>query len=195
MIHINQVFYLLCINTYMKTFQLPPMICFIPQLNQIDQYHFIDYIFPKLWNSIELELKETKSAKSFKRKVAQNYLDSYSSYICKKLCFMWINLIFNIFFTLQFINMILIIYVNLCSNPTAEYPTFTLYFFTISLPFPDLSSLFCLKCTLYSVHPCIYLYSHSIMGQPIKTTYSGQAGPNYIVNCDFLFVLSRLICS
>ena len=63
-----------------------------------------------------------------------------------------------------------ICYVNLCSNHTAEYPPFTLYFFTISLPFPDLSSLFCLKCTLYSVHPCIYLYSHSIMGQPIKTT-------------------------
>ena len=33
--------------------------------------------------------------------------------------------------------------------------------------------------------------SHSfIVGQPIKTTYSGYAGPNYIVNCDFLFVLS-----
>ena len=31
--------------------------------------------FPKIWNSIELELKETKSAKSFKRKVAKIYLD------------------------------------------------------------------------------------------------------------------------
>ena len=28
--------------------------------------------FPKIWNSIELELKETKSAKSFKRKVLKN---------------------------------------------------------------------------------------------------------------------------
>ena len=27
------------------------------------------------------------------------------------------------------------------------------------------------------------------MGKPIKTTNSGWAGPNYIVNCDFLFVL------
>ena len=40
--------------------------------------------FPKIWNSIELELKETKSAKSFKRKVAKIYLDSYANYICKK---------------------------------------------------------------------------------------------------------------
>ena len=29
-------------------------------------------LFPKIWNSIELELKETKSAKSFKRKVLKN---------------------------------------------------------------------------------------------------------------------------
>ena len=32
----------------------------------------------------QLELKETKSAKLFKRKVFKNYLDSYASYICKK---------------------------------------------------------------------------------------------------------------
>ena len=31
------------------------------------------------------------------------------------------------------------------------------------------------------------------MGQPIKTTNSGQAGPNFKVNCDFLFVLSRAL--
>ena len=37
--------------------------------------------------------------------------------------------------------------------------------------------------------PFILPCSHSlIMSQPIKTTYSGQADPNYIVNCDFLFV-------
>ena len=47
---------------------------------------FPSTLFPKLWNSIELELKETKSSKSFKRKVAENYLDSYASYICKKNC-------------------------------------------------------------------------------------------------------------
>ena len=45
---------------------------------------FPSALFPKLWNSIELELKETKSAKLFKRKVFKNYLDSYASYICKK---------------------------------------------------------------------------------------------------------------
>ena len=33
--------------------------------------YFPSALFPKLWNSIELELKETKSAKSFKRKVAK----------------------------------------------------------------------------------------------------------------------------
>ena len=38
-IHINQVFYLLCINTFMKTFQLHSMICLILQLNQIEQNH------------------------------------------------------------------------------------------------------------------------------------------------------------
>ena len=54
---------------------------------------FPSALFPKLWNSIE-------SAKLFKSKVAENYLDSYASYICKKLCFMWINLVFAIFFTL-----------------------------------------------------------------------------------------------
>ena len=47
---------------------------------------FPSALFPKLWNSIELELKETKSAKPLKRKVAKNYLDSYASYIYKKNC-------------------------------------------------------------------------------------------------------------
>ena len=45
---------------------------------------FSSALFPKIWNSIELELKETKSAKSLKRKVAKIYLDSYANYICKK---------------------------------------------------------------------------------------------------------------
>ena len=58
---------------------------------------FPSVLFKKIWNSIELELKETISAKSFKRKVAKNYLDSYESYICKKKL---INLVFTIFFTL-----------------------------------------------------------------------------------------------
>ena len=45
---------------------------------------FPSALFPKIWNSIELELKETKSEKSFKRKVAEISLDSYANYICKK---------------------------------------------------------------------------------------------------------------
>ena len=40
-------------------------------------------LFPKLWNSIELELKETKSAKLFKKIILNNYLDSYASYMFK----------------------------------------------------------------------------------------------------------------
>ena len=61
---------------------------------------FPSALFAKLWNSIELGLKETKSAKSFKNKVDKNYLNRYASYIYKKLCFMWINLVFTIFFNL-----------------------------------------------------------------------------------------------
>ena len=85
----------------MKTFQLPSMIYvlfFLAEPNRTKSYklervlfktleYFPSALFPKLWNSIELELKETKSAKSFKRKVAKNYLDSHASYICKKTVF------------------------------------------------------------------------------------------------------------
>ena len=54
--------------------------------------YFPSALFPKLWNSLELELKETKSEKLFKIKIFKNYLDSYVSYICKRNCFfMWIN--------------------------------------------------------------------------------------------------------
>jgi len=54
---------------------------------------FPSALFPKIWNSIELELKETKSAKSLKRKIAKIYLYSYESFICKKkLCIIWINI-------------------------------------------------------------------------------------------------------
>jgi len=62
--------------------------------------YFPSALFPKLWNSLELELKETKSEKLFKRKIFKNYLDKYASYICKKILFMPINLVFAIFFTL-----------------------------------------------------------------------------------------------
>ena len=49
--------------------------------------YFPSALYPKLWNSLELDLKETKSDKLFKRKIFKNYLDSYVSYICKKNCF------------------------------------------------------------------------------------------------------------
>ena len=47
---------------------------------------FPSALFPKIWNSIELELKETKSTKSCKRKVTKIYLDRYANYICKTNC-------------------------------------------------------------------------------------------------------------
>ena len=31
------------------------------------------------------------------------------------------------------------------------------------------------------------------MSLPIKTTYSGEADPNYLINSDFVFVLSRAL--
>ena len=53
--------------------------------------YFPSALFPKFWNSIELELKETKSAKLFKRKIFKNYLDSYGSYICKKITVFYVD--------------------------------------------------------------------------------------------------------
>ena len=46
--------------------------------------YFPSALFPKLWNSIELELTETKSAKLLTRKLLKTYSDSYATYICKK---------------------------------------------------------------------------------------------------------------
>ena len=95
MIHINWVFYLLCINTFIKT-SFHDMFNSLVEPNRTKSYKlervpfktlecFPSALFPKLWNSIELELKETKSAKSCKRKVAKISLDSYANYICKKI--------------------------------------------------------------------------------------------------------------
>ena len=81
---------------------------------------------------IEFELKETKFAKSFKRKVAKIYLDSYASYICKKENCLSKLLPPNILY----IKMISITYVTLCSNPSAEYYPFLLNFITPSLLYP-----------------------------------------------------------
>ena len=44
--------------------------------------YFPSVLFPNLLNSLELELKETKSAKLFLKKIFKNYSDSYASYIC-----------------------------------------------------------------------------------------------------------------
>ena len=37
-------------------------------------------MFPKLWNEIEIDLKETKSAKIFKQRVINIYLENYERY-------------------------------------------------------------------------------------------------------------------
>ena len=78
------------------------------------------------------------------KKIFKNYLDSYESYICKKI-------------TVFHVDKLSICYLlhpvihkhdsnNICTNPFPH--TFS------PLPYlvHDLSSLFCLKCTLYSVH-------------------------------------------
>ena len=41
-------------------------------------------MFPKLWNAIEIELKETKSAKIFKQRVINIYQESYERFKCEK---------------------------------------------------------------------------------------------------------------
>ena len=37
-------------------------------------------MFPKLWNAIEIDLEETKSAKIFKQSVINIYLDNYERF-------------------------------------------------------------------------------------------------------------------
>ena len=41
-------------------------------------------MFPKLWNEIEIDLKETKSAKIFNQRVINNYLEKYERLKCEK---------------------------------------------------------------------------------------------------------------
>ena len=45
---------------------------------------FPSSMFPKLWNAIEIDLKETKSAKIFKQRVINIYLENYERFKCKK---------------------------------------------------------------------------------------------------------------
>ena len=45
---------------------------------------FPSAMFPKLWNEIEFDLKETKSAKIFKQRVINIYLEIYESFLCEK---------------------------------------------------------------------------------------------------------------
>ena len=41
-------------------------------------------MFPKLWNAIEIGLKETKSAKIFKQRVINIYLKNSKRFKCEK---------------------------------------------------------------------------------------------------------------
>ena len=41
-------------------------------------------MFPKLWNAIEIDLKETKSVKIFKERVIIIYLENYERVLMRK---------------------------------------------------------------------------------------------------------------
>ena len=45
---------------------------------------FPSALFPKLWNAIEIDLKKTKSAKIFKQRIINIYLENYERFKCKK---------------------------------------------------------------------------------------------------------------
>ena len=48
-------------------------------------------MFPKLWNAIEIDLKETKSAKIFEQRVINIYLENFERFKCEKpSCIMYI---------------------------------------------------------------------------------------------------------
>ena len=48
-------------------------------------------MFPKLCNAIEIGLKETKSAKIFKQRVINIYLENYERFKCKNLVVYCVN--------------------------------------------------------------------------------------------------------
>ena len=48
-------------------------------------------MFLKLWNAIEIGLKETKSAKIFKQRVINIYLENYERFKCKNLVVYCVN--------------------------------------------------------------------------------------------------------
>ena len=45
---------------------------------------FLSAMFPKLWNEIGIDLKETKSAKLFQQRIINIYLENYERFKCKK---------------------------------------------------------------------------------------------------------------
>ena len=45
---------------------------------------FLSAMFPKLWNEIGIDLKETKSAKIFQQRVINIYLENYERFKCGK---------------------------------------------------------------------------------------------------------------
>ena len=78
----------------MIIFPLPSKICSI-QPNRTISYKlervlntnlesFPSAMFPKLWNTIEIDPKETKSAKIFKQRIINIYLENYERLNCEK---------------------------------------------------------------------------------------------------------------
>jgi len=78
----------------MITFSLPSKIC-SSQPNRTISYKlervlntnlesFPSAMFPKLWNEIEMDLKETKSAKISKQRIINIYLENYERFKCEK---------------------------------------------------------------------------------------------------------------
>ena len=45
---------------------------------------FPSAMFPNLWNAFEIDLKENKSAKIFKQRVINIYLENYGRFKCEK---------------------------------------------------------------------------------------------------------------
>ena len=46
---------------------------------------FPSAMFPKLWNAVEIDLEETKSAKIFKSRVINIYLENYERFKCENI--------------------------------------------------------------------------------------------------------------
>ena len=114
------------------------------------------------------------------KKIFKNYLDSYASYICKKITVFHVDKLSLCYLLHPVIH-------KHDSNNISTNP-FPYTFSPLPYLVHDLSSLFCLKCTLYSVHPSI-LFAYNGPTNQNNQLWLG----NYIVNCDLLFVLSSAL--